>query len=180
MNLPFDFNYMVSNVCLPDESYCQADGPQTSPRPGNRCMSAGWGKTEESGTQSDEMREVQIPILEECKKSYNNIEYQVCGGYNEGGKDTCQGDSGGPLFCEHPDGPGRWYLGGIISHGIGCARPDSPGVYTRVCKYTNWIQAVLANDTELMSGTTNSYHQIRDTIAVQAAFWVMKASPEKS
>ena len=37
------------------------------------------------------------------------------------------GDSGGPLFCEHRDGPGRWFLGGIISHGEGCARAMKDG-----------------------------------------------------
>ena len=37
------------------------------------------------------------------------------------------GDSGGPLFCEHRDGPGQWFLGGIISHGEGCARAMKDG-----------------------------------------------------
>jgi hypothetical protein len=33
-----------------------------------------------------------MPILPTCKNSYNNITYQACGGYKEGGKDTCQGN----------------------------------------------------------------------------------------
>ena len=143
---------MVSNVCLPDEDYCSRLGG-TSPLPGDNCQSAGWGKTSYGGNLSDEMRQVRIPVLDTCPKSYNDVKYQVCGGYPEGGKDTCQGDSGGPLFCEAEKRPGKWFLGGIVSHGSnGCANPNSPGVYTRVCAYRNWVQAVLKNDTDLAKG----------------------------
>ena len=46
------------------------------------------------------------------------------------------GDGGGGLFCEHNQ---IWYQIGIISFGIGCGRQDSPGVYTNVISYLNWI-----------------------------------------
>jgi len=169
MDRPFDFNYAVSPICLPDTEVCSNGfsvggdednnnfggfnfGSKDSvdvmaPAPGARCVATGWGKTEEGGLESDELREVVIPVLSECKKSWNDIQNQICGGYKEGGKDSCQGDSGGPLFCQHPDRPSSWYLGGIISHGIGCARPDRAGVYIRVCAYTDWIKRTMQEET---------------------------------
>jgi secreted trypsin-like serine protease len=39
----------------------------------------------------------------------------------------------------HENEPTRWYVAGIVSHGEGCARPNEPGVYTRVSLFLNWV-----------------------------------------
>lgn len=48
---------------------------------------------------ADQMREVEVPILAQCKHKEDVDGHEICAGVAEGGKDTCQGDSGGPLLC---------------------------------------------------------------------------------
>ena len=52
----------------------------------------------------------------------------------KGGRDACQGDSGGPLICINDQNEPIVY--GIVSWGGVCAKPESPGLYTRVHRYT--------------------------------------------
>lgn len=63
---------------------------------------------------------------------------QICAGI--GGSDACQGDSGGPLVLRRA--PGEPVQTGIVSWGMGCARPESPGVYMRVSAFAPWISEV--------------------------------------
>uniref|UniRef100_A0A9J8C8U6 Plasminogen activator n=1 Tax=Cyprinus carpio carpio TaxID=630221 RepID=A0A9J8C8U6_CYPCA len=62
----------------------------------------------------------------------------LCAGDTRGLDDACKGDSGGPLVCPKN---GRMTLMGLISWGDGCGKKDTPGVYTRVTNYTNWISS---------------------------------------
>lgn len=90
------------------------------------------------------------------KKSIVIKRAQMCAGKTGGGVDSCwvyrilihslssnhfkivifrwQSDSGGPMVTLDS------ILIGVVSTGIGCARPDSPGIYTRVSEYADWIE----------------------------------------
>ncbi|XP_034033442.1 enteropeptidase-like [Thalassophryne amazonica] len=99
------------------------------------------GKSVVPGSLPNVLQEAQVPLLarDQCQlqlPEYNITSSMLCAGYPEGGVDTCQGDSGGPLM--HLD-HGLWTLAGVTSFGIGCGRPDRPGVYARVSFFTSWI-----------------------------------------
>lgn len=102
----------------------------------------GWGRMGEGGSSSDVLREVSVPIIsnDQCKtyQSYNAVtNNQICAGLPQGGRDSCQGDSGGPLFMQL--GPDTVQVG-LVSWGIGCARPNAPGVYTKIGNYLGWLR----------------------------------------
>ncbi len=119
--------------------------PGTGSLTGVDATTTGWGALSYGGGYPTSLREVVVPILSNatCENwldgTYGNYDWvtinMICAGYPQGGKDACQGDSGGPLVYPMP----AWKLAGIVSWGIGCAAPTSPGVYTRVSQYINWL-----------------------------------------
>ncbi|KAK3553112.1 hypothetical protein QTP86_031692, partial [Hemibagrus guttatus] len=94
------------------------------------------------------LQEVQVLTLSnnDCAKVYGSnviLDNMICAGVPEGGKDSCQGDSGGPLVFKQNT---TWVQVGIVSFGSGCAKPNSPGVYTRVSYYQDWINSQINNN----------------------------------
>lgn len=106
---------------------------------GTMCLVTGWGHTKNKTDSEEVLRQTKVPIFnqKECSRRYGLFggvtERMLCAGYAEGGKDACQGDSGGPLVTE--DG----ILVGVVSWGYGCARPNFPGIYSRVSYVRDWI-----------------------------------------
>ncbi|XP_030569218.1 trypsin-like [Drosophila novamexicana] len=103
---------------------------------GTPCLISGWGSTVTGGTSSQTLQSATVPVISqtECNAKYGYITAaQLCAGYMSGGIDSCQGDSGGPLQCHNT-------LVGIVSYGRYCAAQDSPGVYTNVLYYVDWIK----------------------------------------
>ncbi|XP_069685332.1 trypsin beta-like [Periplaneta americana] len=107
---------------------------------GTSAVVSGWGTTSEGGSASTTLRQVAVPIVSDssCNSAYSSYggitARMICAGYTSGGKDACQGDSGGPLVAN-----GK--LIGIVSWGAGCARPNYPGVYTKVSALRSWISS---------------------------------------
>lgn len=95
----------------------------------------GWGTTSFGGASSQTLMEVAVPIIStaNCKRNQNvgpKITDNMFCTYADY-RDACQGDSGGPLNWVDPQ-TGLGYLIGITSWGIGCAKLNTPGVYTKV------------------------------------------------
>ncbi|KAL1236208.1 Plasma kallikrein [Trichinella spiralis] len=130
---PFQFTKTVSAVCLPKS--------RTVLPINQLCLTVGWGHRYERGYYSNTLYQTYVPIKSDsyCKKCYGDLYsagIMLCAGFEDGGKDSCQGDSGGPLTCQRD---GVWQLEGVVSFGFGCARRDTPGIYTRVTSFVDWI-----------------------------------------
>ncbi|KAL1781648.1 transmembrane protease serine 4 isoform X1 [Sigmodon hispidus] len=134
---PLTFSDTVRPICLPfsDEELI----------PDTPLWVIGWGFTEQNGGKmSDVLRQASVQVIDSTRCNAEDA-YQgevtaemLCAGIPQGGVDTCQGDSGGPLMYHS----GRWQVVGIVSWGYGCGSPSTPGVYTKVTAYLNWIYNV--------------------------------------
>ncbi|KAJ9082552.1 hypothetical protein DSO57_1028484 [Entomophthora muscae] len=115
---------------------------------GFRVMALGWGALGELKPNHPILQEAWLPLTSrhECSQSYKaQLNYtvlpsQLCAGFRQGGRDSCQGDSGGPLFTYINDHP---VLVGVTSNGLSCAKPNTPGIYSRVASFYPWLMSVL-------------------------------------
>ncbi|XP_052869744.1 trypsin 3A1-like [Anopheles cruzii] len=129
---------------------CLSSGSDSSARvDGVTATVAGWGWQQENrnlGDKADTLQRAVVDVFrnEECEGMYRRgnrsrtiARTQLCAGKGIGGVDACWADSGGPLVTSNN------VLIGIVSTGIGCARPGFPGIYTRVSEYAGWIVTVI-------------------------------------
>ncbi|KAH8394673.1 hypothetical protein KR222_001454 [Zaprionus bogoriensis] len=139
LDRPLSFEGHMRPICLPVPS-ASFDGEVA--------IVTGWGALREGDLATDTLQEVEVLVLSQSECGATGYspalitENMLCAGYpREGARDACTGDSGGPLHVLFDEQPGQYQLAGIVSWGEGCARPDKPGVYTRVNQYLRWIGA---------------------------------------
>ncbi|XP_012864950.1 PREDICTED: transmembrane protease serine 4 [Dipodomys ordii] len=134
---PLTFSATVRPICLPffDETLA----------PATPLWVIGWGLTEQNGGKmSDTLLQATVQVIDSTRCNAEDAyqgevsEKMLCAGLPGGGVDTCQGDSGGPLMYQSD----QWQVVGIVSWGYGCGGPSTPGVYTKVTAYLDWIYTV--------------------------------------
>merc|ERR1712012_1310393 len=119
---------------------------------GVRCWVAGWGRNDEKsqgGKFSFIQRKVDVPIYHDrsrCEqrlrealggsRNFNLHPGELCAGGVEK-KDACDGDGGSPLVCQSKRG--KWTVVGLVAWGVGCGKPDVPGVYVNIHHYLDFI-----------------------------------------
>ncbi|XP_068944936.1 kallikrein-12-like isoform X1 [Petaurus breviceps papuanus] len=114
--------------------------PTACVTPGTLCQVSGWGITN-SHKHPDKLQCLSLRITQDnkCQTVFPGMitENMVCAG-GDTGRDACQGDSGGPLVCDN-------VLQGLVSWGaVGpCNQSGIPGVYTKICKYTDWLRETM-------------------------------------
>ncbi|CAK1555580.1 unnamed protein product [Leptosia nina] len=139
----------IRPACLP-----QPLAPDYS---GKLATVAGWGFTHEDraiGDRPNILQKADVLVVNNdvCNDWYKSqgskikvVGTQICAGHESGGRDSCWADSGGPLMVSTDSG--RTMIIGVVSTGSGCARAKMPGIYTRVSRFTEWIQASITEDT---------------------------------
>ena len=137
--------------------------------PGVSSTIIGWGRLVEGGNSPEELQQVSVPIASNeaanALPGYAGLvtENMLAAGLSGGGKGSCQGDSGGPLMVD--DGKGGYLHAGIVSWGIGCARSNAYGIYTRTAVFADWIDKFLPSDTGHVVFDASRY-AAGDTLAI--------------
>lgn len=146
LSKPVEYAPNVGVVCLPPQGYVVSEGA--------KCISTGWGKNTfgSLGQYQTIMKKVQLPVVSnaDCQTSLRQTRLGkyfslsptfMCAG-GEMGKDTCQGDGGSPLVCPINFDSDRYMQSGIVAWGIECGS-TSPGVYTNVAVFRQWVDEMM-------------------------------------
>ncbi|KAG9276296.1 complement C1r subcomponent-like [Astyanax mexicanus] len=142
LSSPITFNSNVMPVCLP---------PQDTELEHVGWVS-GFGLTE-TYMASNKLLYIKLPIVDqgtchtfvETERAIHEdigplTDNMFCAGLPEGGEDTCIGDTGSAFVTKKNN---TYWVAGIVSWGVECAKPGKYGIYTHVSKYTNWIQKTM-------------------------------------
>lgn len=138
---PLKLDEGIQTVCLP---------PPNAKFDLQRCFVSGWGKDVfgKTGSYQAILKKVELPVVPnaQCQAALRSTRLGpkfvlhnsfMCAG-GEVGKDACKGDGGSPLVCLIKGSAQSYHQTGIVSWGIGCGE-ETPGVYTDVSGFRNWI-----------------------------------------
>ncbi|KAL0818891.1 hypothetical protein ABMA28_008207 [Loxostege sticticalis] len=108
--------------------------------PTNSVWGVGWGAVGQGASWSDELRHVEIFVINQqtCAGRYSELGFtvtnnMVCAGWLDVGiRGQCKGDNGGPLVD-------NGIVVGVFSWTRSCADYWYPAINTRVGRYTKWI-----------------------------------------
>ncbi|XP_065223266.1 serine protease snake-like [Planococcus citri] len=153
LNSTVEMSAFVRPACL----YTSTSPFNSNPRQQNPTTSiTGWGLTGAAERRSTRLLKARISFQDEdlCVTEYpssTRLDHgyeatsMVCAGDLVTGNDTCPGDSGGPLqITISPEETCVWQVIGITSIGPGiCGNLESPGIYTKVAYYLEWIQGIV-------------------------------------
>jgi len=123
---------------------------------GLECRFVGWGALTLTGTTNHIQQRIVAPILDRDACNAANVhrglvlDNMICAGTVAATPALCSGNLGGGLFC-----PVRnvWLLTGVLSFGISCGTANSPGVYTQVRFFEQWINQQLTRTDATPAGT---------------------------
>ncbi|XP_011177142.3 serine protease persephone [Zeugodacus cucurbitae] len=138
------FSLAVYPTCLHTDPTELPDGVELT--------AAGWGLTEKQVT-SEHLMAVQLNKVPhaECNQSYAyHIDRHLKHGIDDTqlcalapGKDTCGGDSGGPLLLLKNATYNSYRIVGVVSFGDLMCGHTTPGVYTRVSAFLDFIEDIV-------------------------------------
>ncbi|RZC39838.1 Trypsin domain containing protein [Asbolus verrucosus] len=133
LSSPLSINQYTKPIKLPHEGQKFYDG--------DLVHVSGWGVTREghSSTAPETLQMTYLTLLDHkiCEKKYGRdfTPRMVCAISKGGRRDSCHGDSGGPLVAKN-------VLVGVVSWGVGCALPSTPGIYTNVPALRHFIRKI--------------------------------------
>lgn len=133
--------------------------------PGSSLGVLGWGMTE-SSLDTDTLMVGNCSVIDYDTCNYLSDYYNlneggnICAGYFEGETvgGGAMGDSGGPLFVNSEEP----LLVGIVSGGdTTLTTANSPGIYTLIPEYIDWINSTIAEDAASIQETVNQELVVR-------------------
>lgn len=173
LDAPLKFGERVKPVNLATSTVLKSKNLFASP-----CEAIGWGmQREEAKGGPPELYKVQLPLIKNDKcitllknQNVHVLEDRVVCTYDpETKRDVCRGDSGGPLLCGN-------YQVGLVSGGLGCAKKNTPNIWTRVDVYYRWIQSTVQTKTTknlpMLRSLANSLTYIKNLILVLFIYYL--------